>query len=319
MILVVSHSGDEHTMGVLAALERDAYPAVLIDTGRFPLDATLTQWLASDARHYEFADDGRKLDLRECRAGWWRRPQAFALQAGMSEDVASFSYSECHEAVAGLWAALDLRWVNPPELDERAHHKPYQLSVAASAGLPIPRTVITNDPDCARVFISEMGVGRTVYKTFLASEQCWRETRIVRAEELGMLDLVRLAPVIFQEYVPAVADVRVTVVGNRVFATAIRTAPGSYEFDYRMDLQGARFEAIELPRATQEGLHNLMKKMGLVFGAIDLRLTPAGEYVFLEVNPAGEWLFVEEKTDQQITCAMAGLLRTLDQPNGRAE
>ena len=37
-------------------------------------------------------------------------------------------------------------------------------------GLPTPRTVITNDPAEARRFVDELGPERTVYKTFLASE-----------------------------------------------------------------------------------------------------------------------------------------------------
>ena len=51
-----------------------------------------------------------------------------------------------------------------------------------------------------------------------------------------------------------------------------------------------------------------MKRLGLVYGAIDLRRTPAGDYVFLEVNTAGEFLFVEERTGQPIAAAVADWL-----------
>jgi glutathione synthase/RimK-type ligase-like ATP-grasp enzyme len=151
-----------------------------------------------------------------------------------------------------------------------------------------------------------------VYKTFLASEQWWRETRVMRPDELNLLDSVRLAPVIFQEYVPAVADVRVTVVGERMFAAAIVPAPGGYQLDYRMDMDGASFEPTELPFETRQGIQALMERLGLVFGAVDLRRTPEDRYVFLEVNPAGEWHFVEERTGQPITQAVAELLAELD-------
>ena len=313
MILIISHPADDHAVGVLGALDHVGYPAVLVDTARFPSDATLSQRFDGDQRHYGWSTDGRTIDLSTCRAGWWRRPQPFTLQPGISPDVMSFTYSECHEAVAGLWAALDLNWVNPPEFDEIAHHKPHQLAAAMEVGLPVPRTVITNDPNVARKFIAALGPERTVYKTFLASEQCWRETRVMRPDELELLDSVRLAPVIFQEYVPAVADVRVTVVGERMFAAAIIPAPGGYELDYRMDMDGASFEPIELPGETKRGIHALMRRLGLVFGAVDLRRTPDDRYIFLEVNPAGEWRFVEERTNQQITYAVAELLAELDQ------
>jgi hypothetical protein len=312
MILVVSHPADDHAMGVLAALGRIGHPAALVDTSRFPSAASLAIYLDRGGSRYELCIDGRNIDLHECRAGWWRRPRPFSLASGLSPDVVSFTYAECHEAIAGLWAALDLTWVNPPELDEVAHHQPYQLAVAREVGLPIPRTLITNDPGPAYRMIEELGPDHTVYKTFLATEQHWRETRVVRSDELAMLDRVRLAPVIFQEFIPAVADVRVTVVGERIFATAIATAPGGYEFDYRMDLGGASFEPTTLPVETEKAIRLLMKRLGLVYGAMDFRRTPEGTHIFLEVNPAGEWRFIEERTEQPITGAMAELLAELD-------
>jgi glutathione synthase/RimK-type ligase-like ATP-grasp enzyme len=214
--------------------------------------------------------------------------------------------------MAGLWAALDLAWINPPGLDEIAHHKPYQLKIAAEVGLRIPRTVITNNPAAVRELLDELGAERIVYKTFLATEDCWRETRLLRSDELTKLESVRFAPVIFQEYVAAQDDIRVTVVGERLFATAIRPAVGGYEVDYRMDLAGATFRPTDLPRETEQAIHTLMKRLGLVYGAIDLRRTPNGQHVFLEINPAGEWSFVEGKTGQPITETMAGLLIELD-------
>jgi len=42
-----------------------------------------------------------------------------------------------------------------------------------------------------------------------------------------------------------------------------------------------------------------------VYGAIDLRLTPEGRYVFLEINPAGQFLYIEYATGQPIAAAIA--------------
>lgn len=313
MILVVSHAADDHACGVLQALLGHKYPAVLVDTAEYPSSAALSQRFGEGRPKYELTIDGQAVDLGACRVGWWRRPQPFTLHAGLAPDVASFTYTECHEAIAGLWAALDLKWVNPPERDEVAHHKPYQLAIATEVGLPIPRTLITNDPEEARRFAIDVGPHRTVYKTFLATEEHWRETRLLRDEEMAILDQVRYAPVIFQEFVPAVADIRATVIGDRIFAAAISQASGAYDVDYRMGMPAATFEATTLPPETEDRIHALMRRLGLVYGAIDLRRTKAGEHIFLEVNPAGEWRFVEERTHQPITDAMAGLLMELDQ------
>ncbi len=314
MILVVSHPGDDHAGGVLEVLEGLGHQVVVVDTGQFPAHAALTQRFGDGVPCFELRTSGATVDLGRCRAGWWRRPQPYGLDPGIDAEVASFAYSECHEAVAGLWAALDLVWVNPPELDERAHHKPYQLAVATEVGLTVPPTVVTNDPEAARRFVDTHGMDRTVYKTFLATEEHWRETRVLREEELELLDSVRLAPVIFQELVPAVADVRVTVVGDRMFATAVTPAPGGYQLDYRMDLAGADLRPTELPVEIEKGISALMRRLGLLYGAVDLRRTGDGDHVFLEVNPAGEWRFVEDRTGQPVTEAVAHLLVELDRP-----
>jgi len=79
-----------------------------------------------------------------------------------------------------------------------------------------------------------------------------------------------------------------------------------------MDVASARIEAVELPDEVQALLHALMARLGLVYGAIDMRLTPDDRYVFLEINPAGQWLFVEQESGQAIAAALARLLHARD-------
>ena len=51
-----------------------------------------------------------------------------------------------------------------------------------------------------------------------------------------------------------------------------------------------------------------MSDLGLVFGAVDLICTPAGEHVFLEVNPSGEWGMLERDLGLPISEAIAEAL-----------
>ena len=52
----------------------------------------------------------------------------------------------------------------------------------------------------------------------------------------------------------------------------------------------------------------MLERLGLVYGAIDMRRTPDGEYYFFEVNTAGEFLFIEDRTGQPIARAIADWL-----------
>jgi glutathione synthase/RimK-type ligase-like ATP-grasp enzyme len=47
---------------------------------------------------------------------------------------------------------------------------------------------------------------------------------------------------------------------------------------------------VVLPDDIRNQILNLMKKLGLVFGCIDMIVTPNDEYFFLEINPSIEWL-----------------------------
>ncbi|GGE20993.1 ATP-grasp ribosomal peptide maturase [Polymorphobacter glacialis] len=308
-ILVISHTHDIHAIEVLGHLARRGADAVLFDTGRLPRETRLT--IAHDPLHdwrgaAQF--DGRTLDMAAIRAVWWRRPQPFAVHAELGGPAdQGFAVAETHAAVSGLWSLLDARWINDPDADDRAARKAWQLKLARQTGLRIPRTCMTNDPDAARAFIAAEP-GRVIYKAFSATEQLWRETRVLNADEAVGLDAVRYAPVIFQEFIAGTCDLRVTIVGSQVFAASITASAGAYEYDFRVSMGDVAIAAHDLPAPIERALLALMAALGLVYGAIDLRLTPGGDYVFLEINPAGQWLFVEHVTGQPIGAAIADVL-----------
>jgi glutathione synthase/RimK-type ligase-like ATP-grasp enzyme len=57
-----------------------------------------------------------------------------------------------------------------------------------------------------------------------------------------------------------------------------------------------------------ERLHRLLEALGLVYGAVDLIVTPDGRHVFLEVNPGGEWGMLERDLELPIAAALAEAL-----------
>jgi hypothetical protein len=68
------------------------------------------------------------------------------------------------------------------------------------------------------------------------------------------------------------------------------------------------YERHDLPAEVGEKLLAPMRRLGLEYGTIDLRLTPDGEYVFFEVNPAGQFLFVEHVCGLPVRRVLAGHL-----------
>lgn len=308
MILVVSSEDDEHALAVLEHTGEER--TTLLDLAAFPQAAQLSvDYDPASGHEHRLTTDSGRLSFDEYDVVWWRRPQPFRLHRELVTGVdRNFAYTESREAFDGLWLVLDAFWVNHPTRHEEAAHKVYQLSVAQDVGFEIPETRVTNDPDAAMAFVDEHGPESTVYKAFSATERAWRETRVLEPEETAVLEDVEFAPVIFQEYIPADVDLRVTVVGDDVFAAAIHSRETAYPVDFRMQMDEARMEPFELPEGVSDRIHELMDQFGLAYGAIDVRRTPDGRFVFLEINPAGQWLFVEERTGQPITRAVADLL-----------
>ena len=318
VILIVSSPDDEHATAVLRRLDALGHESRLLDLSAFPTDLTVSMRYEStdgaDALRSAIGDQ----PLAQVDAVWWRRPQPFELSPDLEDGVdRSFAYTECQSAMDGLWRTLDALWVNHPTRDEEAAHKPHQLRVAQQVGFEIPATQITNDPARARAFVDEHGPEGTVYKAFSATEAAWRETRVFHEHETDLLDAVRHAPVIFQEYVPADVDLRITVMGEHVFPAAVHSRETSYEVDYRMTIDSARVEAVDLPEPVLDRIRTYVDRLGLVYGAIDMRRTPDGRYVFLEINPSGQWLFIEERTDQPMTETFARLLAQDDRQTDR--
>ena len=190
-----------------------------------------------------------------------------------------FAFTECHAAFYGMWLTLPAFWINHPTKDDEAARKVYQLETARKDRDENTSDVYYERPRPApRAFVAGQGLDRVIYKAFSGTEQAWRETRMLRKEELDGIDQVEYAPVIFQEYIPAEADLRITVVGDRIFACAIDTRQTEYQVDFRMVMDKADMRAVELPAEVQSQIREYMRTLGLVYGAIDMRLTPGGEY-----------------------------------------
>jgi glutathione synthase/RimK-type ligase-like ATP-grasp enzyme len=316
VILVISHEQDPHAVRVIGHLRASGREVLLLNLAELPDRASLSIAYngAGRPRIDYVRADGSSHALDRASAVWWRRPQVPDLASIADPQVGLFTANEWNEAINGLWQLLDARWMNSPTCDDAASRKARQLRVASEVGLKVPQTLITSDPDRARRFVEQRGAGQTIYKTFSCTHAIWRETRLLRPEDLTHMDAVRVAPVIFQEFVPAECDLRITAVGDSLFPAAIRM-PHEGPVDFRMHVGNSSVRAETLPADLCDKVLELQRRLGLVYGAIDVRRTPQGEYYFFEVNTAGEFLFIEDRTGQPIARAIGDWLSGVTGPS----
>ncbi|HET8782655.1 MAG TPA: hypothetical protein VFM63_09565, partial [Pyrinomonadaceae bacterium] len=132
----------------------------------------------------------------------------------------------------------------------------------------------------------------------------------VREEDLAGAEALRHSPMVFQELIPKAFELRVACVARKTFAGALdATGTSRGHTDWRRAAPDeCRWQKEELPAEVVSSLQTLMSELGLVFGAVDLICTPAGEHVFLEVNPSGEWGMLERDLGLPISDAIADAL-----------
>lgn len=297
---------------LIAELRRRGVPCVRWNLDQFPFGSALTYHASGVGFGTTVVTDGRRVNLDNIRSIWCRGFQPTGFPADMEPTEKEFAETEARRALAGLMTVANVVWINHPHYQTLANSKPAQIFTARRVGLDIPRTLVTNDPGEVRSFVAK-SEGQVIYKTLSQSLKLESGkalfTGLLTERELAKVDLIRLSPGIFQEWVPKAYEVRATVVGRRIFAVKIGSqAHQETTLDWRHAPFDLEYKPIDLPRDVQAKIHSLMEIFHLVYGALDLIVTPEGRWVFLEINPAGQYMWVESKTGLGITSALADAL-----------
>ena len=318
MILILSAENDEHIPPVVGELERRGAEYCWFDPSLFPQKAAISlSFFQRGGRKWTLKTNGKTVDLRAIEAVWYRRPGPANLDERVSDkDTRNWAHFEIREFLDGLYNSLSCLWVpGPPAISFRAQPKMYHLALAKEMGFTIPRTLVTSDPEELVRFFDECR-GNVISKPILLSSMTVAEkrylayTRQVNRRMLRRRHSLVHTPVIFQENVPKKVEIRANVIGDRVLAAEIDSqATRHSQQDWRhYDIHYATHSAHELPRSLSDLCVRYTKALGLCNGAIDMILTPAGEYVFLEINPFGQWLWLEIKAGLPLTEALVDLL-----------
>jgi glutathione synthase/RimK-type ligase-like ATP-grasp enzyme len=326
MIVVLSEDGDSHADAVEEELRRLGVPAVRFDPARFPTRAGVSVRIDASGRVDAALRDGdAEIALSSADAVWMRRPnRPRAPEAWAGTAVGAAIEAEASDLFADLWELLDVPFVPAtPAVTTRASRKMHQLGVAGRLGFEIPDTLVTNDPDA---FLDRYAAasGRLITKRSSPNQrlvtpdgvETGRGTLAVRPRDLVEIESLRHAPILTQAIVDKDVELRVTVVGDEVFAAAIHSQETHHtQIDFRnYDASLTRITPYQLPAEVEHRCVALTRALGLRYSAIDLIVTPEGRTVFLEINPNGQYLWIERATGQPISRALATLLARRGQP-----
>lgn len=307
-IVIVSYPDDPHIAAVLGHFP-DYMQPVVVDRSSFLKVATGALSLSSQGAASLFlAHDGTSISSSSVRGVWWRRPKPMTYDEAAPTQYKGFVLEEKAHFFEGWLSTLpeDVVWVNRPDLERFADNKTMQLRLALELGLTIPKTCISNNPAAARRFISALG-GNCIMKSYRGSEEFWEPTRLVDQDLMSSLDHLPNCPSIFQERIEAYREFRVYVFGEELYAVEFDLTASRYPADVRIDQRLPR-RVGTLPVGLQEVLLKYVHSLGLLYGAMDIRMTSKEEFYFMELNPTGQFLYLDYLFSGGLSKKMAELL-----------
>lgn len=309
-VLILTHPFDPTADKVVDELNRRDVPLFRCDAADFPENLSVGAELLSDRWSGQLRKLRRRVELDDVMGIYYRRPTTFEFHPDLSDSERWWASIQARLGFGGLLASLD-QWLNHPHKIGYAEYKPVQLRQAVACGLRVPRTLITNDPETAHKFVTD--VGQTVCKPFggagVSDDSSFRHvfTTKVTANQCADPNISRTMH-IFQEWVPKKYEVRLTVVDDHFFAARIDAASEAAHVDWRSDYHSISYTAIETPGFVRSGVNALLESLNLRFAALDFIVDPDCQWWFLECNPNGQWAWIEDETGLLISSALADAL-----------
>lgn len=299
-ILIIGAPEEAHSAFVYEKIRARSGQPVYFDTRQFPSFLKIS--MSPDRSTGSLgciSDPSLRVPLEEIQSVYWRFHMGLQLPQLPDQFLMDMAHREIESTIGSLFRMLDCLWVNPPEAIAMHVFKTLQLKVMHEAGLRIPETLVTNDPDAVIEFYERLN-GNVIFKPVRGGAH----TEKLKPEDLKPERLKELAkaPVQFQEMINGV-DVRVYLVGDELFAGEIRAK----SIDFRADPE-AEIVPVTLPDTVAEDCKTVGKVLGLVFSGIDVRRTPQGEHVFLEGNPSPMFMHFERMANYPISDRLVDML-----------
>lgn len=254
-----------------------------------------------------------RIDILTFQSVYFRRPELPRIgEIDLSQDERQFIQLEIRHTLEGLYKILrHAYWISDVDSIRKADNKIYQQIIAKEIGFKIPSGIVTNESSAFQAFVTKNK--KCIVKPIYSGQIGWPRMKSVvftsKLENVPEEEQIELSPSYLQEQIEKRYDIRVTVVGEMVFAARIDSqSTRETQTDWRVGENILPHESISLPDALKIQCVELVKKLNLRFGAIDFVETPKGEFIFLEINPNGQWAWIETQTGMPISDTIAKLL-----------
>lgn len=297
-VLILGHPQDAHVAHMQSALRQRGAQVRCLETHHFPTHLRFS-WHAETQKGLIAWDDDDVWGLEDIRRVFWRQISGVSIPPLEDKQQQWIAYNDSMSLMRSLIQSHPHQWVNTWEAYQFHKEKPLQLSTVKQLGVQIPKTLVSNDPQQVTAFVKSLE--QVIFKPVYGGAHA----RLVTPQHLVPQRLqlaLKVSPATFQAYVEG-TNIRTYVIGNSVFSAEIR----SPSVDFRED-QTAELLPVTLPEAVQHQSLAITQALRLKWTAIDWRLTPQQNYIFLEANPSPMFIYFEQQTGYPVTQTLVQLL-----------
>lgn len=250
-------------------------------------------------------------DVKKFHSVWYRRTKIpnvlfdnIIERNLFSKDIINFTKSIFQLITAEKWLS------NPYKISD-SENKLLQLKYAVEIGFKVPNTIISNTKNEIINFYKENSENVILKPLYNGRVIDGENQKLIFTNKLNFDEFLKdeflSFPILFQENVQKDYEIRVTIVDKKIFSAKVKSQenPNS-KIDWRRER--LKFEPIVLPNEINKMCLEIVHRLGLNFGAIDLIKDKNGDYIFLEINPNGQWVWIEIDTGLKISDAIIEFL-----------
>jgi glutathione synthase/RimK-type ligase-like ATP-grasp enzyme len=315
-VLLITNKGDITTDFIVRELKSQHISFYRLNTEEITKSISLSfnieksQYLVLDI------ESSTSYDCSKFTSVYYRRPEIPGISIeGLTYGEEIFIRNEHTFFLEGFYKILkNAFWFSPVYSIREAENKVYQLIKARELGFQIPKSILTTNYQSALEFYNLMNSNCIIkpIKSGLISEQ--DHEKVVFTSKIAQFPespaSIQNCPSYLQELIEKKSDLRVTVVGNKIFATEILSQENEdTKIDWRRGENILIHRKVSIPKDIEKKCVKLVKDLNLKFGAIDFIIDKNGKYIFLEINPNGQWAWIEYQTKYPISKEIVEILK----------
>lgn len=319
MILLIGNGTDPHLFAIQKELVKLEKRSTILDTSKEGLLETDFSY-CSENNLFCIQQENNIVDLKSVDVVFCASP-LYARKGFVSTQEKDFWHFTWRESLYGYFANLADKtfFVNkniPTGI--AAQNKIIFFKCAESVGLLTPKSLMSNNKEQIEKFFNTHKdvLIKTMHQIYLEynGAPTMMLVKKVNYSQFSEFNGIGECPVFLQQAIDKKFDLRIIIVGNKVFGCKIDASQSIYgKQDWRAyDLPNTIHSIYEVPEILQSQLLELMNKMQLNYACLDLCVDHNDDYWLLDINPFGKYMWIELATGLSISKEIAYLLCKLN-------